>query len=90
MLCAQQASTLRIGRRAALLGAACGASCQGSPGPALAKAELSMYDPAAAVTAASAGRQYFPPLTPPLRDRATYRYDLGRNSWALEQRKRSP
>ena len=86
LLCSQQASALRIGRRAAIsFGAACGVCQQGSPGPVLAKAELSGYDPASAVTAASAGRQYFPPLTPPLRDRATYRYDLGRNSWALEQ-----
>ena len=32
-----------------------------------------------------AGRSYFPALTPPFKNRATYRYDLGRNSWALEQ-----
>ncbi|KAG7371983.1 protein of unknown function DUF4336 containing protein [Nitzschia inconspicua] len=32
-----------------------------------------------------AGRFYFPTLTPPFQNRATYRYTLGRNSWALEQ-----
>ena len=31
------------------------------------------------------GRKVFPPLTPPLTNRATYRYELGRNAWALEQ-----
>ena len=35
--------------------------------------------------AAVGGRNYFPPLTPPLANRATYRYELGRNAWALEQ-----
>ena len=33
----------------------------------------------------SAGRSYFPALTPPFQNRATYRYDLGRGAWALEQ-----
>ena len=32
-----------------------------------------------------AGRFYFPTLTPPFRNRATFRYSLGRNMWALEQ-----
>jgi Domain of unknown function (DUF4336) len=32
-----------------------------------------------------AGRFYFPTLTPPFDGRATYRYNLGRNSWAFEQ-----
>jgi hypothetical protein len=36
-------------------------------------------------TAASYGRFFFPTLTPPFANRATYRYALGRNSWALEQ-----
>mmetsp|Transcript_50299 Transcript_50299/g.75136 ORF Transcript_50299/g.75136 Transcript_50299/m.75136 type:complete len:460 (-) Transcript_50299:140-1519(-) len=36
-------------------------------------------------TAPSAGRTYFPTLTPPFLNRATYKYDLGRNQWALEQ-----
>lgn len=36
-------------------------------------------------TAPSAGRFYFPTLTPPFRNRATYRYDLGRSAWAFEQ-----
>lgn len=39
----------------------------------------------AAVTDPEAGRSYFPALTPPFSNRATYRYDLGRNAWALEQ-----
>ena len=56
-----------------------------APAPALALASLDGYDPAAAVTAATAGRQFFPPLTPPLTNRATYRYELGRGAWALEQ-----
>ncbi len=37
------------------------------------------------VTAASKGRFYFPTLTPPFNNRATYRYDLGRDTWAFEQ-----
>jgi hypothetical protein len=36
-------------------------------------------------TAASYGRFFFPTLTPPFTNRATYRYELSRNSWALEQ-----
>jgi hypothetical protein len=36
-------------------------------------------------TAASYGRFFFPTLTPPFANRATYRYELGRDSWALEQ-----
>lgn len=32
-----------------------------------------------------AGRFYFPTLTPPFFNRATYRYTLGRNAWAFEQ-----
>lgn len=33
----------------------------------------------------SAGRFYFPALTPPFQNRATFRYTLGRDAWALEQ-----
>mmetsp|Transcript_18617 Transcript_18617/g.46095 ORF Transcript_18617/g.46095 Transcript_18617/m.46095 type:complete len:481 (-) Transcript_18617:172-1614(-) len=36
-------------------------------------------------TKPSAGRFYFPALTPPFANRATFKYDLGRNAWALEQ-----
>lgn len=36
-------------------------------------------------TAASYGRFFFPTLTPPFANCATYRYELGRDSWALEQ-----
>ncbi|KAL3914744.1 MAG: hypothetical protein SGILL_005977, partial [Bacillariaceae sp.] len=32
-----------------------------------------------------AGRSFFPALTPPFQNRATYRYTLGRNAWAFEQ-----
>ena len=39
----------------------------------------------APVTAASKGRFYFPTLTPPFQNRATYRYDLGRDAWTFEQ-----
>eukprot|EP00614_Pseudopedinella_elastica_P017895 CAMPEP_0172650914 /NCGR_PEP_ID=MMETSP1068-20121228/242535_1 /TAXON_ID=35684 /ORGANISM="Pseudopedinella elastica, Strain CCMP716" /LENGTH=425 /DNA_ID=CAMNT_0013465291 /DNA_START=2047 /DNA_END=3324 /DNA_ORIENTATION=- len=48
-------------------------------------ASLDGYDPSSAVTRPDAGRSYFPPLTPPLTNRATYRYELGRDMWALEQ-----
>jgi hypothetical protein len=37
------------------------------------------------VTAASKGRSYFPTLTPPFTNRATYRYELGKGAWAFEQ-----
>lgn len=37
------------------------------------------------MTNPEAGRSYFPALTPPFSNRATYKYDLGRNTWALEQ-----
>ena len=36
-------------------------------------------------TAPFAGRSFFPTLTPPFNNRATYRYSLGRNAWAFEQ-----
>lgn len=36
-------------------------------------------------TRPEAGRFYFPTLTPPFQGRATYRYTLGRDAWALEQ-----
>ena len=39
----------------------------------------------AGATAPDAGRFYFPTLTPPFQNRATYRYNLGRKAWALEQ-----
>jgi len=37
------------------------------------------------VTRPDAGRTYFPTLTPPFFDRATFRYDLGRGMYAFEQ-----
>lgn len=37
------------------------------------------------VIAPEAGRSFFPALTPPFQNRATYRYKLGRNAWAFEQ-----
>lgn len=36
-------------------------------------------------TRPDAGRFFFPAITPPFRDRATYRYKLGRDMWAFEQ-----
>lgn len=36
-------------------------------------------------TAPQAGRFFFPTLTPPFQNRATYRYTLGRQAWAFEQ-----
>lgn len=56
-----------------------------STSAALAAPRLEGYDPLSAATRPSAGRSYFPPLTPPLNDRATYLYSLGRDAWALEQ-----
>ena len=52
---------------------------------ASAAASLENYNPEGAVTSPSAGRSYFPTLTPPFQNRATYRYELGRDAWALEQ-----
>lgn len=52
---------------------------------ASARPALDGYDPANAVTRPGSGRSYFPTLTPPLFNRATVRYELGRNCWALEQ-----
>ena len=79
----QLATCVRLDRRAALRISAAGAA--GSLHPAARAASLSGYDPAGAVTRPEAGRNYFPPLTPPLTNRATYRYELGRDAWALEQ-----
>lgn len=77
-----------LNRRAAIrIGASAigGAGTALRPQPLLAKPTLDGYNPTLASTAPAAGRSYFPPLTPPLFDRATYRYDLGRDAWALEQ-----
>lgn len=47
---------------------------------------LSNYHPEDYKTLPSYGRTVFPPpFLPPLTNRATYRYSLGRNAWALEQ-----
>ncbi|KAL7524642.1 hypothetical protein ACHAXR_000657, partial [Thalassiosira sp. AJA248-18] len=47
---------------------------------------LSDYDPTDYKTLPSYGRTVFPPpFLPPLTNRATYRYSLGRDAWALEQ-----
>jgi len=78
------AASVRLDRRAALRVGVGAASAQLGVASARA-ASLEGYDPAGAVTRAEAGRQYFPPLTPPLTNRATYRYELGRDAWALEQ-----
>lgn len=61
------------------------AALLGGPSPSSAKATLEGYNPKLAVTKPEAGQFYFPTLTPPFRNRATYRYELGRNAWALEQ-----
>lgn len=78
------AASVRLDRRAALRVGVGAASAQLGVASARA-ASLEGYDPAGAVTRSEAGRQYFPPLTPPLTNRATYRYELGRDAWALEQ-----
>ena len=49
------------------------------------KPTLAVEALAPGVTAPEAGRTYFPTLTPPFFQRATYRYNLGRNAWAFEQ-----
>lgn len=47
---------------------------------------LSNYDPNDYTTADDLSRSVFPPsFLPPLNNRATYRYALGRDAWALEQ-----
>ena len=47
---------------------------------------LSDYKPLAYKTLPNEGRSVFPPpFLPPINDRATYRYSLGRDTWALEQ-----
>lgn len=47
---------------------------------------LSEYHPTEYKTLPTNGRTVFPPsFLPPLNNRATYRYSLGRNAWALEQ-----
>ena len=76
---------LNLDRRAALKAVGTGAAALSFRHPAAAAPTLQGYNPDAAVTLESAGRNYFPPLTPPLTNRATYRYDLGRDAWALEQ-----
>jgi len=48
-------------------------------------ATLENYSPSTAVTSPSSGREFFPTVVPPLTNRATYRYSLGRNAYALEQ-----
>ena len=65
--------------------AAGSAALLGSPAQSSAKATLQGYNPELAVTRPEAGQFYFPTLTPPFQNRATYRYELGRNAWALEQ-----
>lgn len=51
-----------------------------------AKSLLSNYNPSDYKTLPSYGRTVFPPpFLPPLDNRATYRYSLGRDAWALEQ-----
>ena len=73
-----------VSRRRLLLGLGAAVGSASSRSASAAPA-LSGYDPAGAVTRPEAGRLYFPTLTPPLFNRATYRYDLGRDCWALEQ-----
>ena len=74
----------RLSRRAALAGTAAAAAAAATQ-PAAATPSLENYNPELSVTKPSAGRLFFPTLTPPLFDRATYRYDMGDGTWALEQ-----
>lgn len=47
---------------------------------------LSDYNPSEYKTLPSLGRSVFPPpFLPPINNRATYRYSLGRDAWSLEQ-----
>ena len=72
-------------RRQLLLGLGAAVGSSAGARPASASPALSGYDTAGAATRPEAGRLYFPTLTPPFFNRATYRYDLGRDCWALEQ-----
>jgi hypothetical protein len=56
----------------------------GDPTDNLPKLSYEYYN-ALVTTRPEAGQYFFPTLTPPFRYRATYRYTLGRNAWALEQ-----
>jgi hypothetical protein len=56
-----------------------------APAAATAPYLMNEYYALEPTTAASYGRFFFPTLTPPFANRATYRYELGRDSWALEQ-----
>lgn len=80
----QQPQPPLLNRRSALQGLA-GFAAAAPSAAAFASPVLDGYDPASAVTRPAAGRNFFPPLTPPLTNRATYRYELGRDAWALEQ-----
>ncbi|KAL7539604.1 hypothetical protein ACHAWF_006460 [Thalassiosira exigua] len=81
-------------REALLLGCTGVASVFSIPGPSHAGTAgttdvlplLSDYLPSGYKTLPSYGRSVFPPsFLPPLTNRATYRYSLGRGAWALEQ-----
>jgi hypothetical protein len=60
----------------------CPSTCSASNDPRL--SDEYFIEDAIAVDPA-AGQFYFPTLTPPFSGRATYRYSLGRDAWALEQ-----
>jgi len=54
--------------------------------PSIPTSLLSEWNPLEYKTFPLAGRSVFPPpFLPPIRNRATYRYSLGRDTWALEQ-----
>lgn len=78
-------NALRVGFSGILSGGIGGSAAPAAPAANGAAPGLVGYDPSKAVVRPEAGRSYFPPLTPPLTNRATYRYDLGRDAWALEQ-----
>jgi len=59
--------------------------CIASPSSALAVPTLENYDPKNAETSPSSGQSYFPTILPPLTKRATFRYSMGRDAFALEQ-----
>ena len=77
---------LQLGGASLALSRVCAANSLEPDNNAPPSSILSSYNPSEFKTLPSAGRKVYPPaFLPPINERATYRYDLGRNAWALEQ-----
>lgn len=77
---------LQLGGTSLALSRVCAANCLESDGNNAPLSLLSSYKPSEFKTLPSAGRIVSPPaFLPPINERATYRYAMGRNAWALEQ-----